>query len=57
MGPLRHEHDRHPDRGFVICCVDVDYQPVRVTAASVGFAAWADGLAIKRADALARGRT
>jgi len=24
----------------VICCIDVDYQPMRATAAGVGFAAW-----------------
>ena len=29
----------------VLCCVDVDYQPAGVTAAAVGFAAWADAVA------------
>lgn len=29
----------------MLCCVDVDYQPAGVTAAAVGFAAWADPVA------------
>lgn len=29
----------------MICCVDVDYQPDRVTTACVGFAAWTDAVA------------
>ena len=29
----------------MIYCVDVDYQPARVTAACVGFAAWTDDIA------------